>query len=52
MVLHFFDCALASGTIEARESQAMAWVETERLPDYEFPPADQALIRTLAARIR
>ena len=50
IVLHFFDCRLASGRIEPRESQAMAWVAPENLDDYEFPPADRALIDRLRQR--
>jgi mutator protein MutT len=47
ITLHFFECRLETGTIEPREGQAMAWVEPERLSDYEFPPADRALIARL-----
>ena len=47
VVLHFFLCRLESGTIEARESQAMAWVASADLARYEFPPADRELIRRL-----
>jgi len=50
VVLHFHDCRVESGAIEPREGQAMAWVETERLAAYDFPPADRALIERLAAR--
>ncbi|MBI4635374.1 MAG: (deoxy)nucleoside triphosphate pyrophosphohydrolase [Candidatus Rokubacteria bacterium] len=49
VILHFFRCRLESGTIEPRESQAMAWVEPERLDDYPFPPADRTLIERLRA---
>jgi 8-oxo-dGTP diphosphatase len=49
VVLHFYRCRLASGTIEARESQAMAWVAPADLSRYEFPPADRELIARLAA---
>ena len=47
VVLHFFACRLESGTIEPRESQAMAWVAPGELDRYEFPPADRALIERL-----
>jgi 8-oxo-dGTP diphosphatase len=47
VVLHFYRCRLESGTIEPRESQAMAWVEPERLGEFEFPPADRELIKWL-----
>ena len=49
VVLHFYDCRLESGTIEPREGQAMAWVEPARLADYDFPPADRALLDRLLA---
>jgi mutator protein MutT len=45
--IHFFECRLESGTIEPLEGQAMAWVEPERLAEYDFPPADRALIAKL-----
>ena len=47
VVLHFFRATLDSGTIEPLEQQAMQWVEPERFGDYEFPPADHALIERL-----
>jgi len=47
VVIHFYRCRLESGTIEARESQAMEWVAPERLEELEFPPADRELIRRL-----
>ena len=47
IVLHFYRCRLESGTIEPREQQAMVWVEAARLREYEFPPADRALIDRL-----
>lgn len=50
VVLHFYRCALASGTIEPRESQTMAWVAPERLGEFSFPPADLELVRRLARR--
>jgi 8-oxo-dGTP diphosphatase len=50
IALHFFECRLESGTIEPREGQAMAWVEPERLGEYDFPPADRAMIERLRRR--
>ena len=47
IVLHFYRCRLESGPIEPREQQAMVWVEAARLREYEFPPADRALIDRL-----
>jgi len=50
VVLHFFDCRLEAGPIVPTENQAMTWVRPDELRDYDFPPADQELIRRLAAR--
>jgi 8-oxo-dGTP diphosphatase len=47
VVIHFYRCRLASGTIEPRESQAMEWVAPHRLKELEFPPADRELIARL-----
>lgn len=47
VVLHFFQCRVEAGAIEARESQETAWVAPERLGDYAFPPADDALVARL-----
>jgi mutator protein MutT len=47
VILHFFRCRHESGTIEPLEQQAMAWVPADRLGEYEFPPADRALIDRL-----
>ena len=49
VVLRFYSCRHAAGPIEPREGQAMAWVAPERLGDYNFPPADGALIQRLRA---
>ena len=50
VVLHFFDCRLASGEIVPLEEQAMRWVAPDELATYDFPPADQELIRRLMRR--
>ena len=47
IVLHFYGCALESGTIEPRESQTMAWAAPERLGEFDFPPADREMIARL-----
>jgi mutator protein MutT len=47
IVLHFYRCRLAAGTIAAKESQVMAWVAPERLDDFDFPPADRAIVAHL-----
>jgi mutator protein MutT len=49
IVLHFYRCRLESGTIEPRESQAMAWVAAPELSRYDFPPADRELIGRLGS---
>jgi mutator protein MutT len=49
IVLHFYRCRLAGGSIEGREGQAMAWVAPSELSRYDFPPADRELIARLAA---
>ena len=52
VVLHFYRCRLASGTIEPQESQAMAWVAPQDLSQYEFPPADRELIARLSVPMK
>jgi mutator protein MutT len=47
VILHFYRCAVDARAIEAREAQETAWVEPERLGDYAFPPADEALVARL-----
>jgi 8-oxo-dGTP diphosphatase len=49
VVISFFRCRLVSGGVEPRERQSCAWVEPARLSDYEFPPADRALLARLRA---
>jgi mutator protein MutT len=49
VVLHFYECRWEAGPIQPRESQLMAWVEPERLDEYDFPPADRELIARLRA---
>jgi 8-oxo-dGTP diphosphatase len=50
VVIHFFECRLVSGRVEARESQALEWVPAAALGDYAFPSADQALVERLRSR--
>jgi 8-oxo-dGTP diphosphatase len=47
VILHFFRCRLEFGTIAPREGQELVWVTPERLGDYAFPPADEALVARL-----
>ena len=50
VIIHFYRCRLRSGSVEPREAQEMAWVAPERLAEYNFPPADAALIARLQSR--
>ncbi|HEY3067505.1 MAG TPA: 8-oxo-dGTP diphosphatase MutT [Methylomirabilota bacterium] len=50
IVLHFFQCRHASGSIAPCEAQEMAWVPPDRLLEYQFPPADAAVISLLSRR--
>jgi len=47
VILHFFRCRLAVGTIAPREGQELAWVDAEALGGYAFPPADEAVVARL-----
>jgi len=47
IALSFYRCLHEDGAIEARAAQTVAWVEPARLGDYDFPPADRALIDRL-----
>jgi len=49
VVLHFFRCRVAAGTIAPQEGQHMEWVAPDHLPRFEFPPADAALLARLRA---
>lgn len=40
-------CRRWSGTLRAREHQALAWVKPARLGDYPMPPADEPLVAYL-----
>ncbi len=44
VLLHFFRCQVASGTIAPREGQLMEWVAPAEFRRYDFPPADAALL--------
>ena len=50
IVLRFYTCRHVAGPIEPREGQAMAWATPDQLPEYDFPPADGALIQRLKTR--
>lgn len=44
--IHFFECTLRSAP-RPMLGQEMRWVEPSELDEYEFPPADKALIQML-----
>lgn len=47
--LHFYWARLPEGAkVEAREGQELRWVSASDLPNYEFCPADTALVKALA----
>ena len=47
VVLHFFRCRVAAGTIAPQEGQLMEWVAPGDLHRFDFPPADAALLARL-----
>jgi mutator protein MutT len=49
VALHFFRCRVIAGPIEPRRCAELAWVPPGRLAEYDFPPADRALVDRLAA---
>ena len=50
LLMPLYGCKKWSGSIQPREGQAVAWVETSRLRDYPAPPADLPLFDWLAQR--
>lgn len=49
--LHAFFCDVLSGEARALESQAVAWIEWDAIPDYPFPAANRELF-VKAQRLR
>ena len=45
--LHFYRGAIAAGDVRSLDCESLTWVPPHELTDFEFPPADQALIRAL-----
>jgi mutator protein MutT len=41
--LHAFFCRVLSGEARALESQAIAWIDWDAIPDYSFPAANKEL---------
>ncbi len=49
--LHFFRCAIAAGEERALGCEEIRWAEAGELADFDFPPADGALIEALQNEI-
>lgn len=49
--LHAFFCRVLSGEARALESQAVAWIDWDAIPDYSFPAANRELF-VKARRLR
>ena len=47
VLLLFYDCRIAGGTLEHRGVADSAWVAPEDLPSYDLPPPDARLIDAL-----
>jgi mutator protein MutT len=45
--LHFFNCSLLGGEPQPLEVADLRWVDTADLEQFQFPPADEALIKRL-----
>lgn len=49
LLMPLYVCRRWDGTVTATEGQRLAWVESNRLRDYDMPPADVPLIAHLMA---
>lgn len=45
--LHFFQCSIGSGEAIARDCAEIRWVDPSDFALYRFPPADEAILKTL-----
>ncbi|MGH7205699.1 MAG: 8-oxo-dGTP diphosphatase MutT [Nitrospiraceae bacterium] len=45
--LHFFRCSIRDGQARTLDCEDLRWVALDELTKFEFPPADQPLIRAL-----
>lgn len=45
--LHFYLCHVAAGVPEKKEHNALAWIAPDEVDQYEFCPADKAMISKL-----
>lgn len=46
--LHFYDCAIVRGEPQAIEAADFRWVLPAELPSFEFPAADEEIVRALS----
>jgi mutator protein MutT len=49
--LHFFSCSLLEGEPKPLEVADLRWVDTSELQQFQFPPADEELIKHLQGRV-
>ena len=45
--LTLFNASIAEGEPELLEHNAMAWIRPEEIPEYDFCPADEAILKKL-----
>ena len=48
--IHFYRCALDSGTPSPIECDAVEWITPSMLNDYAFPPADAGVLAEIQSR--
>ena len=48
--IHFYRCALDSGTPSLIECDAMEWITASKLNDYAFPPADADVLAEIQSK--
>ena len=48
--LTLFEAAIASGTPQLLEHNAIAWITPAEIPNYEFCPADEEILARIRAR--
>jgi 8-oxo-dGTP diphosphatase len=47
LLMPLYLCRRWTGTVQAKEHEALAWVRPEKLADYPMPPADAPLVAWL-----
>lgn len=48
--LHFFHCAIEEGEASPIDCEEIRWVRPEEFINFEFPPADRAIVDALRCR--